>query len=223
MPNDVTTINFGGVNCYLIKTSGGYILIDTGFTKNRKDVMNKLESLGCRPGNLQIILITHGDADHTGNAAYLRHKFGVQIGMHKDDSRMVENGDLLWGRKVNPLLRIIGKMLQFPPFGLRRKDRFKADLYMEDGFDLNSYGLEAKVVYIPGHSSGSVGILRADGELYCGDLFMNTKIPRFSNVNINRQTAEASVNKLKGLNVKTVYPGHGQPFPWEQFVKNYQQ
>ena len=35
--------------------------------------------------------------------------------------------------------------------------------------------------------------------------------------------ANASVEKLKKLRVKTVYPGHGKPFPMEQFMKQFQQ
>ena len=35
--------------------------------------------------------------------------------------------------------------------------------------------------------------------------------------------ANASVEKLKNLRIKTVYPGHGKPFPMEQFMKQFQQ
>jgi len=31
--------------------------------------------------------------------------------------------------------------------------------------------------------------------------------------------ANASVEKLKKLRIKTVYPGHGKPFPMELFMK----
>jgi len=34
--------------------------------------------------------------------------------------------------------------------------------------------------------------------------------------------ANESVKKLKKLRVKTVYPGHGKPFPMEQFMKQFQ-
>jgi len=64
----------GGVNCYLIETDTGYILIDTGGSNKRTDLEKELESAGCQPGNLKLIVLTHGDFDHTGNAAYLRKK-----------------------------------------------------------------------------------------------------------------------------------------------------
>jgi len=34
--------------------------------------------------------------------------------------------------------------------------------------------------------------------------------------------ANASVEKLKKLKIKTVYPGYGKPFSMEQFIKQFQ-
>ena len=49
MPQEIRTIYFGWVNCYLIKTDSGYILTDTGFSTKRTDLERKLESAGCQP------------------------------------------------------------------------------------------------------------------------------------------------------------------------------
>lgn len=53
------------VNNYLVKTGDSYILIDTGFSTKRTDFEKELESAGVRPGNLKLIILTHGDFDHT--------------------------------------------------------------------------------------------------------------------------------------------------------------
>ena len=60
------------VNCYLIKADNHYFLIDTGMPNKRKVIEKELKSAGCRPGNLTLIILTHGDLDHAGNAAYFR-------------------------------------------------------------------------------------------------------------------------------------------------------
>jgi hydroxyacylglutathione hydrolase len=65
----------GSVNCYLVKIDGGYVLIDTGSSNRRSELESALESAGCKPGNLKLIVITHGDFDHVGNTACLREKF----------------------------------------------------------------------------------------------------------------------------------------------------
>ena len=78
MSSQITSIKLplpfrmGTVNCYLIATEEGYVLIDTGGPKNRKQVEAEMLRAGCEPGFLKLILITHGDFDHTGNAVYLR-------------------------------------------------------------------------------------------------------------------------------------------------------
>jgi glyoxylase-like metal-dependent hydrolase (beta-lactamase superfamily II) len=40
------------VNCYLVRTGDGFILIDTGRTNKRGAIEKQLESTGCQPGNL---------------------------------------------------------------------------------------------------------------------------------------------------------------------------
>jgi len=213
------TITFGGVNCYLVTTETGFILIDTGLSKHRKDVEGELESAGCRHGTLKLIVLTHGDFDHTGNCAYLRDKYGAKTAMHADDKGMVENGDLFYNRKVNFLIRILGKaMLFFMRAGLKKDERFTPNLTIEDSSDLSAFGFDAKIIHLPGHSAGSIGILTATGDLFCGDLLENTKEPAKNSIIADKKAFEASVQKLKTLKIGTVYPGHGNPFPMEEFI-----
>jgi hydroxyacylglutathione hydrolase len=216
MPLEVKTIRLplpfrlGSVNCYLIKTDSGGMLIDTGCVNGRA----KLErELGAAGGNLKLIVLTHGDFDHSGNAAYLRQKFGAKIAMHRGDSGMVERGDIFGGRKKG---NFFFKRLAPWLFGFGRSKRFKPDLYLEDGDDFAEYGFEAKVIHIPGHSSGSIGVLTAEGELFSGDLLIRKKNPQRNKIIDDPAAAEASIKKLKGLGIKTVYPGHGRPFSMEE-------
>ena len=54
MTSEIKTINFGGINCYLVKTDAGYILIDTGCPAKRTDLEKELLSAGCKLGNLNL-------------------------------------------------------------------------------------------------------------------------------------------------------------------------
>ena len=222
----------GSVNCYLANTANGYVLIDTGCAKQRADLDKELASAGCRPGDLKLVVLTHGDFDHTGNAAYLRNKFGARIAMHQGDSGMVEWGDMFWNRKKgNSLPRTIAPIL----FGFGKAERFVPDLYVEDGDDLSTYGFAAQVLHLPGHSKGSIGILAASGALsagsgqtpltdsgqilFCGDLLSNKDEPALDDIIDDEAAARASVERLKSLDISTACPGHGKPFPMEQFIK----
>ncbi len=222
MSTEIKTISLslpyrlGSVNCYLIKTDSGYILIDTGGPNKRAELEAELEGAGCRVGNIKLIVITHGDFDHIGNAANLREKFGTKIAMHSDDSGMAERGDMFWNRKRgNILLRKMVPVL----FRFGKSRRFKPDLDIADGYDLSEHGFDAKIIHIPGHSRGSIGILTAAGDLFCGDLLTNIDKPALNSIMDDSATAITSLEKLKGLKIKTVYPGHGMPFPMSSFTE----
>jgi glyoxylase-like metal-dependent hydrolase (beta-lactamase superfamily II) len=207
------------VNCYLIKTDTGFVLIDTGGSNKRAELESQLASAGCNPGNLTLILLTHGDFDHTGNGVYLREKFRTKIAMHRDDAGMAERGDMFWNRKKgNLFVRMMAPVIRILS-GFGKAERFAPDLFVKDGDDLSEYGFDAKVLCIPGHSKGSIGILTAKGDLFCGDLLGNEDEPALSSIMDDLAAAHASVEELKALAVDTVYPGHGKPFPMEQFVK----
>jgi glyoxylase-like metal-dependent hydrolase (beta-lactamase superfamily II) len=65
------------------------------------------------PGNLALIVLAHGDFDHTGNGAYLRQKYGARMATHRDDLGMVERGDTFFSYP--------GHGSPFPMEGLVRK------------------------------------------------------------------------------------------------------
>ena len=223
MPHDITILDLplplrmGWVNCYLIRTAAGHVLIDTGGSNARKELLRELENAGCMPGSLKLVLLTHGDFDHIGNAAYLRASIGTRIAMHRDDAGMAESGDMFVNRK-RPNILVRSLIPLFTGFGAA--ERFTPDLHLADGDDLAQYGFEATILSLPGHSKGSVGVLTAAGELFCGDLFENTKGPALNSLMDDPTAAAASIAHLESLKIGTVYPGHGQPFGMEMLTKS---
>ncbi len=220
MSSLTNAINLGGVNCYLLAAGEGYILIDTGIAAKRAQLENSLESVGCKPGKLKLIVLTHGDSDHADNGAYLRSKYGCKIAMHSLDSGMVERGDMNWNRKAKPdkfslLFRLIGFVAK--AFVKSDKfEKFKPDIMIDEGFDLSTYGLNARILHLPGHSKGSIGILTKDGELYCGDFAYN--MPGFQFIDDMADHTQ-SMKRLMQLRIETIYPGHGKPFPMTALIK----
>ncbi|MBL8161411.1 MAG: MBL fold metallo-hydrolase [Anaerolineae bacterium] len=197
------------VNCYLVRTDGGYVLVDTGRAVERAVISERLAAAGCVPGTLKLILLTHGDFDHCGNAAYLRRTFNAPTALHADDVGMVERGDMTWNRHIGGLMKaLIGLIIRLKP-----ADRFTPDFTLREGDDLTARGFPARVIELPGHSKGSVGFLAADGTLFCGDLLANVDKPGLWSIIDDKAAAQASLEKLKRTpGIGTVYPGHGQPF-----------
>lgn len=222
MTQEITSINLTGVNCYLIKIGKACVLIDTGFSNKRIFLEKKLKDLNCLPEHLELIILTHGDSDHAGNAAFLRQSYGAKIAIHADDVGMVENSDMGWKRKAKPdKMSLIFKLISrvFPLFIKPGKfDVFKPDFAIDESFDLSVYGLEAKILHLPGHSKGSIGLLTANGDLFCGDLLYN--MAGFDMVD-DLNDFQRSIEKLKKLKIQTIYPGHGKPISVKRFLRKY--
>ena len=215
IPNSISRIDLDKVNCYLIETLDGFILIDTGFTKRRLEIDNFLSNKGITPENrkLKMILLTHGDFDHTGNAKYLKEKYNSKIALHNDDIGMVEHGDISWNRGMNGFMRVMGKIMTVVlGMQLKKEDRFVPDIILENEQKLNEYGLSAKIITLPGHSKGSVGVLTEDGLFFCGDILENTEEPGPARMVSDSVDMEQSIEKIKALEFKYAYPGHGIPF-----------
>ena len=220
MKNDyIKIIELTFVNAFLVKVNEGFILIDTGLSMHWEKLDSELILAGCLSDKLKLIILTHGDFDHTGNCVKLREKYKCRIAMHKDDSFMVENG-LSLKRKTRTLQAMLFSLIR----KLFRKkfafDKFIPDIYLTDGQNLNEYGFNAKVVHIPGHTKGSIGILTDEGNLFAGDTFTNRRKPEVANYIENPMDLKNSIDRLKMMNIKMIYPGHGKPFEFEQIVRN---
>ncbi|MDZ4169508.1 MAG: MBL fold metallo-hydrolase [Coriobacteriia bacterium] len=223
MVSGIRRIDFG-VNCYLIDAEGGYILIDTSFPSKQDKLDAELAAAGCGPDGLRLIVLTHGDVDHAGNSAHLRRTLHAPIAIHRNDAEMVRSGDMGSGRKDQPDRHTIAFRILTRGSGLLNKfmgagegfEAFEPDVLLEDGQDLSVYGLDARVVHLPGHSSGSIGVVTGDGDLFCGDLLVNVTKPSVHFYIDDLARADESIRKLNGLGVETVHPGHGKPFPLAQ-------
>ena len=218
----IKVIDLGFVNAFLLKVKNGYILIDAGLPDHWEKLETELISAGCLPDRLRLVIITHGDWDHAGNARRLRGKYNVRIAMHPGDVDQVENGVLL-NRKIRPFFyRVVFAILM-----LRRKvqknragfPKFRPDILLSDGQSLEEYGSTAKVIHLPGHTPGSVGVITDEGDLFAGDTFTNRRKPGAAGLIESSGQLENSLDKLKKMDIKTVYPGHGKPFLMEDYLR----
>jgi glyoxylase-like metal-dependent hydrolase (beta-lactamase superfamily II) len=229
MKQEIIRIDLNGVNCYLIKSEEGFVLIDTGgqltldkeYTNRQEKLMAQLEEAGCIPGNIKAIILTHGDIDHTANAAYLRDHYQTIIAMHEKDIDLVENTTLEMMMESfhyrSLILKILFFLMKKPIQKLSAKTlkdftKFTPDVILQEGDDLSEYGITARVIHLPGHTAGSIGVLMESGELIAGDLFANNRKPGLApNANDFKQLKH-STKKLEALHITKIYPGHGDPF-----------
>ena len=155
----------------MVKIDSGFIIIDTGFQARRRKLLKALDKNHCHQGDLKLIILTHGDFDHTGNCAHLKSIYGCPVAMHKDDAAMAELGDMFANRRqINKVMQsLMNKVFQI--------ERFTPDILLEDGYSFHEFGFDATVIHLPGHSKGSIGILTSDQKFFSGDLFGDSKYP----------------------------------------------
>ena len=109
--------------------------------------------------------------------------------------------------------RVIGRLFTLVMrIGLDEDDMFSPDILLKDRQSLTEFGFEATVHHLPGHSKGSIGLLTADGDFFCGDVFTNGSMPKRSNLISNQDDYLRSLENIQSLDIQTVYPGHGSPF-----------
>ena len=157
--------------------------------------------------------------DHAGNAKILQDKYNAKIAINKEDY-----GYMIPKRKVKPIIfKIIFKLFMLiRKFNKSKenKDLFNADILLNDNNSFKKYGFDAKVIYTPGHSKGSICILTNEKNLFSGDTFENRKKPKTAQIIENEDDLKKSLEKIKKLDIKTVYPGHGKPFLMSDLINN---
>lgn len=66
---NITFFDVGKGDCILIETKNKAVMIDTGYDKNGKDIVDWLNDRGIE--SLSYLILTHPDKDHIGGASYI--------------------------------------------------------------------------------------------------------------------------------------------------------
>ena len=69
---------------------------------------------------------------------------------------------------------------------------------------------------IPGHSAGSIAVLTDDGTLFSGDFLENRARPSIATIVDDAEALKASFERVKKLDIRIVYPGHGKAFTLDE-------
>ena len=146
--NNIHFIGGRAVSVHLIDTGAGLILIDTGYPHMRDSILDNLRALGFDPGDIRILLHSHGHYDHIGNTEYLRALSGAKTYISRIDNEIV-NGhrNLSWADEL----------------GYDRLPSFDCDVLLEDG-DVVALGNTRILCRLaPGHTEGTFAFFFESG------------------------------------------------------------
>ena len=177
------------------------VLIDTGFVDNTDQTLSLIQELGVDPARVGRIVNTHTHYDHCGANRIIQERSGCEIllsrvGRHFVDTR---NDWAMWWR-----------------YYTHRIEYFECSRGLEDGEVVEVGPYEFEVLLTPGHAAdGLVLYNRRHKLLLSSDTLWETDMAM---INVRVEGSRAlffqleSLERLEGLEIETVYPGHGRPF-----------
>jgi len=176
-------------NVYLILDERP-ILVDAGMMagptlKNIKKFID--------PGKIEMIVLTHCHHDHSGAAPELKEATGARL--------------LLSEKEVGAIGDDLASVAYL--FG-QQAPQYQVDETLKEGMVLDIGEWKLEVLETPGHSTGSLCLYEPRAKvLFSGDtVFPDGNIGRTDMYGGSTPDLVASIDRLTGLDVETMYPGH---------------
>ena len=101
---NIQCIRSGMTNCWLVRWSGRTILIDAGSAADRSFAARLARIID--PRMIELLVLTHGHADHVGHASLLREQFGIPVALSAADLPLVQAASLYVPPACSPLGRL---------------------------------------------------------------------------------------------------------------------
>jgi len=130
--------------CYLVTTSQGNILINTGLAESASMIRSNIEALGFKFSDVKILLNTQAHYDHVAAMAAIKKQTGAKMMIHEGDAQVLADGG-----KSDFALK--GKENYFAPV--------KADRLLHDGDTIRLGETALVALHHPGHTKGSTSFL----------------------------------------------------------------
>lgn len=206
-------IKCGNGNCYIVENGVSGVLVDTG----KKEYADKVIE-ACKSYGVKLIVLTHAHLDHAENAAYISGTLGIPIGMNEKDYGLIKNNKNQ-SLYATTLLGKIVLSVSLSSVLLKPMQEFMPSVLLHDGDSLSEYGIDARIIELPGHTDGSIGIDIDDKHLIVGDALMNMFYPTVSMLFHNQDEMLKSAGKISSIGDRTIYFGHGKPVNNRKWVK----
>ena len=167
------------------------VLIDASSQENKDDLVNFMKKIGIEPKDVDLVLFTHGHADHFSGSAPFK---AADKRMHKRDADYVINKDAMYTAST-----LFGSSF-FP----------KIDSFFKPDQSIKFKPFNLEVLHCPGHTQGSVCFYDMAQKLFfSGDLFFKGSVGRWDLPSGNKEQLINSIKGVKKLDFDMLLPGHG--------------
>lgn len=192
------------VNIGLIKTKNHTILIDSGLDKSTANKI--LRVLSKNNLTADIIINTHGHADHYGGNAHLIEKTDLQVWAPRGEAHLLEFPEYepayFFGGAYPPP-ELCSKFLKAEPSRVDRR--------ISAGERINIDGIEIEFVSLAGHSLHQIGVV-CQNVIFTADSYVEEDIIKKHGIPYYADIASAvkTLNYLVESDFDYYLPGHGE-------------
>jgi len=130
--------------CYLVTTTQGNILINTGLAASLTQIKNNIETLGFKFTDTKILLTTQAHYDHVGAMAEIKKSTGAQLMIDEKDADVLVTGG--------------SSDYELGKYGTSFKP-VKPDRLLHDGDTIQLGSMKLVMLHHPGHTKGSCSFL----------------------------------------------------------------
>ena len=138
--DNVYAIGRNSTVVYVIETSEGLILIDSGYGDQVDSVLLPgMAQLGLDPQDIEYVFVLHGHGDHYGGSTHLQERFGARVVASETDWDLMEG--------IIPSRR--GSTVPAP----------SRDVIAVDGEPIGLGDVTVTPYLVPGHTPGAIGVV----------------------------------------------------------------
>ena len=196
----------GTVGAFLVRTSAGPALVETGPESLYGNLEAAVQAQGFALEDIRHVFVTHIHLDHAG-AAWRLARHGAQIYVHPAGAaHMVDPGKLLGSAR-----RIYGESME-PLWGRLEPIPAEHITTLEDGATVRVGDAAIQALHTPGHAIHHITYRLEDG-LFTGDvggirIGDGPVIPPFPPPDIDLEAWTASIARMRSVRPACLYPTH---------------
>ena len=201
------SISSCAVKCFLVVGKTGAMLVDTSY--GFEDISQVVRSITSLPVT---VVNSHGHVDHSGGNFF----FDTPTYIHEADVPVYQLHNTPWmHRYMEKTLAVFQKIVfwrNILPKDPERNDEKRASFsnfrYMKEGDSFDLGGITARIIEIPGHTTGSIAVYLPEKRLVITSDGANTGTWLLLPESANLSTYLQSLRKLEKLDVDYILTGH---------------
>jgi glyoxylase-like metal-dependent hydrolase (beta-lactamase superfamily II) len=228
--NDFIYMSKGTSNAYMVVTSAGRVIINTGM--GFEAITHKRNFDAVCPGPTPYIVLTQGHVDHVGGVGQFREVETALVAQsnlkacQRDDARIAkvrQGQSYIWFKKtIDAAIMVAAKRPD-----VFSQDTPVADISYDECYSFTLGGVDFEIISTPGGETVDAAVvwLPQYKILFSGNV-TGPLFPHFPNFNTIRgdkyrhcEPYIESLEKLKALGAKTLITGHFDPIEGEQLIQ----